>query len=551
MTTDKPLEDSMRQITANWHPAIGLLCLFLAHAVAAAQGPHLLLAGGALPVCSSTSVQFCVDGKAPGPAPLSARWRLDAAGISRIADSGWMPPRTSVRDAIVAALRRWHQRAGDQDITQDDVEKALAKRSKAELRAWRALADFEKARVFDALERKPTPDAVALADSTAASGAAIYREFVAMAAERSGRRRPHVLISTASGRDPFVAIDYYLEVFNQAGAEVRWLPLDQALRVALNDPQANCPRLDQIRGQRWGAHDRDRLYPERAAELALACAEPMRLAADIEWADGVFLNGGDQSFTRASWFDAAGDTPSVELELLLQRLRAGAVVLGGTSAGTAVQSARANDHAQVMMVSGPALPSSAATALRTLPPDPDCAAAQACGGVDADALLYHPGGGLGSFPFGVLDTHFSNRGREYRLARLLLDTDSELGVGIDETTALRLDRSADGWRARVIGRGGVTVLLHLGPRTLLRQRASSGAEIPWPPLRPESIDICAEEDPLPVSAAADSDALRAALDAVDSPRPRALTLIQGSRRQAAGAVCAGTDPGTQIWRFAH
>jgi len=50
---------------------------------------------------------------------------------------------------------------------------------------------------------------------------AIYRAFVAMAREVSGRERPRLLVSTASGRDPYAAIDFYLALFAQAGAEVR------------------------------------------------------------------------------------------------------------------------------------------------------------------------------------------------------------------------------------------------------------------------------------------------------------------------------------------
>ena len=82
---------------------------------------------------------------------------------------------------------------------------------------------------------------------------------------------------------------------------------------------------------------------------------------------------------------------------------------------------------------------------------------------------------------GVLDTHYAQRGRDYRLARLLIDAGIALGVGIDETTALRVDLDGEHWRGRVIGNGSVSVLQRIDPKLLLRRQYASGETLDLKP----------------------------------------------------------------------
>jgi hypothetical protein len=49
-------------------------------------------------------------------------------------------------------------------------------------------------------------------------------------------------------------------------------------------------------------------------------------------------------------------------------------------------------------------------------------------------------GGLGLFPYGVLDSHFSRRTREARLIRAVADSGMDYGFGVDENTALLVTR---------------------------------------------------------------------------------------------------------------
>ncbi|XP_070566911.1 cyanophycinase-like [Ptychodera flava] len=144
---------------------------------------------------------------------------------------------------------------------------------------------------------------------------------------------------------------------------------------------------------------------------------------NIHQQTGFFFGGGDQSRVTESWF-LSGRVESPALIALKERYAAGAVI-GGTSAGTACQSS------SVMVTGGLSWQGLVygACACTSHPDDP------------RDGLTYDPDGGLGVIDDVVLDTHFSERGREGRLIRLVADTmgqsrGAELGIGVDENTAL-------------------------------------------------------------------------------------------------------------------
>jgi hypothetical protein len=79
------------------------------------------------------------------------------------------------------------------------------------------------------------------------------------------------------------------------------------------------------------------------------------------------------------------------------------------------------------------------------PPPPGCGRAGLCGGIDEDQMTLWPAGGLGlAAPF-LLDTHFSERTREWRLLRALAALPQQRwAIGVDETSAIRIERAADG-----------------------------------------------------------------------------------------------------------
>lgn len=140
---------------------------------------------------------------------------------------------------------------------------------------------------------------------------------------------------------------------------------------------------------------------------------PETLAA-LDQATGIFFTGGDQMRIARI---LGGTLADVAIRNAFNR----GVVIGGTSAGAAMMSS-------TMIIGG----------ADTVP--------------TTDAVRLGPGLGLVS---GVLiDMHFAERGRLARLLAAVAQFPRELGMGIDENTALVVTQN----RCRVIGRGAVTIV---------------------------------------------------------------------------------------------
>lgn len=143
-------------------------------------------------------------------------------------------------------------------------------------------------------------------------------------------------------------------------------------------------------------------------------AKDPALAAYLEQATGVFFTGGDQ----LRLMGLIGGTP---LDTILHvRVQQGLLV-AGTSAGAAVMST-------TMIVSG-----------------------------ESDAPTtgeVRTGPGLELLPGVIIDQHFAQRGRIGRLLSVVAQFPHEIGIGIDEDTALVVA----GHACRVIGSGAVTIL---------------------------------------------------------------------------------------------
>jgi cyanophycinase len=132
-------------------------------------------------------------------------------------------------------------------------------------------------------------------------------------------------------------------------------------------------------------------------------------------ATGVFFTGGDQ--LRITTVLGGTRTDSA-LQMLV---RTGAIVLGGTSAGAAMMSGT--------MILGGEGPGVTRSSVRTGP-------------------------GLEFLPGVVIDMHFAERGRLNRLLSAVALYPHELGLGIDEDTAIL----AEGDCFEVLGTGTVTVV---------------------------------------------------------------------------------------------
>jgi cyanophycinase len=147
-----------------------------------------------------------------------------------------------------------------------------------------------------------------------------------------------------------------------------------------------------------------------------ADAEDAGNVRKVEDASVLFFTGGDQLRITSQ----IGDSPVYQC--IVSRYRRG-LTIAGTSAGAAVMP-------ETMLISGPGDETLEDSALGMAP-------------------------GLGLLPNAVVDTHFAERGRIGRLLVAVAQNPRNLGIGIDEDTAIVVE---GGSSFRVLGSGGVYVV---------------------------------------------------------------------------------------------
>ncbi len=380
-------------------------------------------------------------------------WQSSAAGVFSEQDiDAW----TRLLQAIAEAnpKQALSRRELGAQIRQHDESRL---EDRADDRQWNHL--------FDHFQRPTSgqPEQVRLADSQNRHAVEVFERVVALAADISGKERPVIAVSTASARDPYDALDFYLHAFAEAGAEAVWLPLDAAVRAARDNDA--CDQLADYQARELGSFRRDEVWPERFAEQQAFCASPSAGLAMVSAIDGLFINGGDQWLTLHAFRHEDGEA-TLELRRLLERLNKGQLLIGGTSAGAAVQSGAD------MISNGSNLAGLRDGAIASPPPPPGCERSGNCPeGLRGDSLTWHPAGGLGTVTDAIVDTHFSERHRQLRLSRLLMDSQRTLGVGVDETTALVLRRDHGEAHFEVVG-AGAAWLVDASQAKLTRRQGS-------------------------------------------------------------------------------
>ena len=209
-------------------------------------------------------------------------------------------------------------------------------------------------------------------------------------------------IVTAASSSPFDSADFYETIFAQYGAvETYWIPVWMGNPGAALDPS---------------------------------------VVVEVERMTGFFFGGGDQSRIITCFYLDNGEIRTETEVLKAMRLMyengtaaAGGFVLTVTAAGESYNALKYGAF-----------------------PDGD--------GGRANDLLYNPDGGIGFAASAIVDTHFSQRGREGRLMRLVSDTKymagvgTTLGIGVDENTAIAItsDVATGGNRfGEVLGEAGV------------------------------------------------------------------------------------------------
>ncbi|MCL2918266.1 cyanophycinase [Shewanella litorisediminis] len=406
----------------------------------------LMLAGGALSVCSSMSPKHCTAATHfPDNAKTHQMYELSKHSLARFQTTpAWARLDVETQRALLGSLGSSDSKILDVDGLHELLGPLTNELNDA---SYFALLDtLEQVQLTP--QGEPKTEQVQLAQGKNAQGANHFNAFVRRAARLAGNQPPKIGIVTASARDPFEAASFYQQTFTQAGAIAQWIPLNGALQQAwqFEDKVAGCAALAQLGEAHHGYHDRLRVHPQLWEQHHLLCRHPEQLLNTLASLDGLFLSGGDQSLTLAAWLDADGQ-PSAALKLVKQRVANGELIIGGTSAGTAVMASGA-------MITGGTSQGALDFGVITAPPVSERCEERSCEApFPAQTLTYRTGGGLGFYPFGVTDTHFSERDRQIRLVLLQDKSDTGLAVGVDENTALWL--SKDGSFGVIEGEGGV------------------------------------------------------------------------------------------------
>lgn len=168
----------------------------------------------------------------------------------------------------------------------------------------------------------------------------------------------------------------------------------------------------------------------------------------IKTLTGFFFGGGDQSKIIESFYNNNERIPSPALLAIRETLLSTGGVVAGTSAGTDCQTI-------YTMITGGNSYESLLYGSKTyweideLP--------------DESILTAYGPGGIGLFQYGLLDTHFTNRGRQGRLAVLAMDTISNplsslYAYGIDENTALVITGPWNQRQGTIIGERGMFII---------------------------------------------------------------------------------------------
>ncbi|MGE6447215.1 cyanophycinase [Pseudoalteromonas sp. SD03] len=411
----------------------------------------LVLVGGALTTCASLSPKNC-EKNTQIPGKIHNVFALSHAKISQIKQQ-WPSKNTQAKNKTIKNLATMQAKSSP----------TLSK--KELLWLWRdidskqlnSLTDQEYNFVIDMLEvAQLQGDNTRLKEQVntalnSESAATDILQFISGSLKVKSTN-PSILAITASSRDPYESADFYEGLLRFPNVNSQWLALTPALAKAITTNK--CDDLNTLRHSEMGLYQREHIYPDRTQAEYLLCKNGTdALVQLIKNSTGVMFNGGDQSLTRKVLFDE-NNQPYPWTKALQSR-----PVVVGTSAGTAVQSGgQAHGGNVVMITNGTSL-----SALKEGAQAIDAPSERS----NSDSLTYNRFGGLGTFSYGVLDTHFSERNRTLRLGTLLdsfgaNQAQPAFGFGVDETTALVVIKSESGNLMTVIGKNGVVMVKSTG-----------------------------------------------------------------------------------------
>lgn len=423
-----------------------------------------MMIGGSLSTCSSFSKQHCKRGSFPIDAKSTTLYEINANSINRLELFIHKSTSKNAFSELLAIVEKLKGVLSVNTLTRDALFKLFEEAQISEQvkslndPAYYALLDhLEYAQVDDMGKRKK--EVADVNRSRLSSSVHIYSSFVEQVQLRAAvaNQEPHILVVTASSRDAFEVADFYTSVFTSLSVKTTWLPIDAGFSDAMEAKKTikdACLNLDYYQGQHH-LYDRKRIYPSYSHEQYKMCEDVERLTALIDSAQGIFINGGDQSKTLASITHNNGQFTHY-WQHILARVNRAEMIVAGTSAGAAVQSGNSYAARPIPMISnGTSAKGISRGAFASMAPSQRCDTDNCEQAIGADDLTYMPTGGSGLFSVGTVDTHFSERDREGRLIALAGATDLRLAIGVDEATALLFSRRDQQIDFKILGENGV------------------------------------------------------------------------------------------------
>lgn len=418
----------------------GALLLFSAQASAEEETStaakfNLLLMGSAPQVCSSMNADACAsrDWIQANDMRTSRLFNLsDVRRREAMRQAVWPREREAIRDELVETLEMMAEHFGYGVVPEYRLVERF--RSRGHLDLLSRLTEDEYHRVLDGLEM-PTMEAlseVANIAQTEGPDGDIVRRFVGSATvAEAADHEPVIYIVTAAQRDPLGAFQGYQAMLSDAGAQAKWLPIDATvLRAQANE---QCDSLDSLRRHISGAYDRARVHSELHAQQTAFCKEPGAWQTMLDEADGIFFADGNQSLLRDAFMTEEGERSGL-LQAMTNKFEAGDLQIAAAGYAAIAMSSG------VMVTNGSSREAMTEGSIARPAPRLGCDQDDSCPrGVSPNSLTYNPMGGLGLYPYGMVDVEASERGRHPRMLRLAADTTMPLATAVDRATALLVD----------------------------------------------------------------------------------------------------------------
>lgn len=474
----------MLATTAATLSAIAALSVSSSIAHASAPSSQTILIGGGPQICSSLNRDFCdlnrVDRLARANSKQHRLFQFSAKTSKQIAQASWLSP-----EQQMAAAELFAQIKPQQQLEQAEVIEAVNGSIKGQ--QWlQTLSPRQQWLMLDLLEQPQTDRygerlkeqvwldanknqhtnailASIRSSAIAATSANGVSESTEPRTDNETSDSASILFMTSSARDPFAQVDRYQHSF---GEQANWLPIDASMQQARL--LGECHRLEQHRIAIQGNLNRAKIYPKLTAQQKNHCLKPQLSVELINQAQLLFINDGDQALAWHALRHPDGSaTP--ELTAILNRWLQGKLIIAASGASAVAQSSTKAP----MVVSG-ANRSSLTEGFqqcRPLKPDGQATDKKSCLGSEPNEALFQPLGGIGTFVYGVVDSHVSEHSRQLRLSALNQTIDGEPWLmGIDTNTAAMLRDD----HLTVVGENGVWLAQGSGQRRLLTHYLQQG-----------------------------------------------------------------------------